>query len=247
LIVAKYLGPSALGYYGRAYGLMMLPIVQMSSILTTVLFPALSRARGEPGRFGRTWMLSTKASWVVGAPMSAGVATTAPALVETLYGARWLPMVTALVLLSASGPVQIIGSNTGPAFHALGRTGLHFKLGLVTSGLAIVAIVAGLPFGIAGIAGALLIKSWLSIWITLVPALRFSGIRVREFLGALAFTGIVTLLMAGLVLLVGLAASDWAAPLVLCAQVLAGAAFYITCLLIGERPFIRSLRGRRPA
>jgi O-antigen/teichoic acid export membrane protein len=247
LIVGKYLGATALGYYGRAYNLMMLPVAQASAVLTTVLFPALSRVQRDPSRFGRAWLLSTKASWVIGTPLALGVVASAPALVQTLFGDRWLPMVPVLALLSASGPLQLIGSNTGPVFQALGKTGLHFKLGLATSALTIAAILIGLPFGITGIAAALLVKSFVSIWITLIPTLRMTGVSVSHFLRSLALTGVGAGVMAGAMVLAACALFDSApAPARLALQIAVGAVVYGIFVALGERRFISALRGGAP-
>ncbi len=247
ILVGKFLGASALGFYGRAYNLMMVPVTQLSAVLTAVLFPALSRVKKDQDRFGRAWMLGLKASWVVGTPMAIGAGAAAPALVETLFGARWLPAATVLTLLAASVPAQMLGSNTGPLFQALGRTSLHFRLGLVTSSLTVAAIVAGLPFGIVGVATALLVKSWVAVWIPLLPALRMAGLSVAALLRSLALTTLGAVVMAGAVLLVPVVLGDRTPVVVLVVQVVVGVLVYGAFLLAGERSFIAELRGRGPA
>lgn len=245
LLVGKFLGVTALGFYGRAYNLMMMPVTQMSAVLSTVLFPALSKLQRDQKRFGQGWLVSTKASWLLGAPLGVGVAVTAPALVEVLYGERWLPMAPVLALLSASVPAQLLGSNTGPVFQALGRTGLQFKLGLVTSSLTVLAIVVALPHGIVAVAFALAVKSWVLVWVPLLPALRLAGVRLSTLGRSLAFTAMSTGLMA-----IAAWSPRWfmgdASPVaVLLTQVTLGALVFCGLIVIGERPYLRTLRGRR--
>ncbi|MCX6895427.1 MAG: lipopolysaccharide biosynthesis protein, partial [Verrucomicrobia bacterium] len=42
LVIGKFFGSAALGVYSRAYGLMLLPITQIHSVVYQVMFPALS-------------------------------------------------------------------------------------------------------------------------------------------------------------------------------------------------------------
>jgi O-antigen/teichoic acid export membrane protein len=244
LLIGRFLGTTALGFYGRAYNLMLMPVTQMSSVLSTVLFPTLTKVQHDRERFARAWLMSTKASWVAGAPLGIGMAVTAPALVETLYGTRWLPMAPILGLLAASVPAQLIGSNTGAVFQARARNGLQFRLGLVTSAATIIAIVVALPFGVEAVAGALLVKSWVTLWVPLVPALRLAGVPIVRLLRALAYTGAAVAVMALAVWSTGRAMTS-PAPVVLLAQVAVGAVVYLPLFWLGERRFVRELRGVR--
>ncbi|MCZ2803687.1 lipopolysaccharide biosynthesis protein [Modestobacter sp. VKM Ac-2983] len=247
LLVGKVLGAAPLGFYGRAFNLMMIPIIQMNAILSTVLTSGLSRVQKDQAQLGRVWLTSLKLSWLVGAPMSVGLAACAPALVETLFGSRWMPMVPVLVLLSLGGPAQLIGSNTGPLFESVGRTGLHFKLGLVSSVLAIVAIACGLPFGIVGVAAAILIKDWIVIWVILFPALRMAGLRIGQLFRALAVPAGATATMAGLVLLTAVLVDPLGALPTLALQVTVGAVTYAVIILLADRRFLAEVRGGAPA
>jgi PST family polysaccharide transporter len=245
LLVGKFLGVTALGYYGRAYSLMMLPVAQMSATLSAVLFPTLTTVQEDPRRFGQAWLLSTKAAWLAGAPLGMGISVTAPALVETLYGERWLPMAPVLALLAASVPAQLIGQSTGPVFQARGRTGQLFRIGLISTMLTLGAILIALPHGIAAVAAALLIKTWLGLLLPLLPALRLTGIRLRELLRTLAFGGLSTALMGAVSWSPRVFAADQAAPVILAVQVVLGAALYVPLIALGERRFLRTIRGQR--
>jgi hypothetical protein len=164
-------------------------------------------------------------------------------------------MVTVLELLALAAMPQIVASSTGSLFRATGHTDLMFKLGLISSGLSVVAIVAGLPWKATGVAAALLIKSWIGLWIVLVPLARVAGLRLR---------GVTLPVLASAVPTAGLAAAAltvrWLAPPgtaaweVLAVQVATGLIAYAAILwrtnpaaLTTLRRRAVALRGRRSA
>ncbi len=51
ILIGKVWGSDALGLYSKAYQLMMLPILQLTSPVTAVVVPALSRLQDDPERF----------------------------------------------------------------------------------------------------------------------------------------------------------------------------------------------------
>ena len=184
VLLGRFAGTADLGLYNRSYNLMMLPLSQASSVLTRVLFPALVEVRDDLARFRTAWTNTVRYSLLFGIPVGIGVAVTAPAMVETLYGAKWLAMATTLALLSASVPPQLIGRNLGPVYQALGETGRQFRQSLLTTGLTVTAIVIGLPHGIEGVALALLVKSYLLLLVPLLPAMRLIDMRLVSLLAS---------------------------------------------------------------
>ncbi|MCZ2817363.1 lipopolysaccharide biosynthesis protein [Modestobacter sp. VKM Ac-2984] len=245
LLIGGFLGTTALGYYGRAYNLMLMPVSQLNAVLNSVLFSTLSRLQADEQRFRRAWLLSAKASFMAGAPIGIGMSVTAPALVETFFGARWLPMAPVLALLAASVPPQLIGSATGSVFQAKAKNDLQFRLGLITSCITVAAILGALPFGIVAVAAALLVKSWTSVLIPLIPTLRLAGISFLNFLRAISWTGMSTVAMGAAAWAAGHALRASSPPLVLGVQVATGVIVYGALIIARERPFIRELRGAR--
>ena len=127
VLLGRFAGAADLGLYSRSYSLMMAPLTQVTGVITRVLLPAFAEMQHDLPRLRRAWLMTIRASLALGLPASLGIAVSAPAFVETLYGARWLGMATVLALLSASVPPQLIGRNLGPVYQAMGRTGLQFK------------------------------------------------------------------------------------------------------------------------
>ena len=50
LVVGRWLGPTALGVYGRAYNLMVMPASAFGRVVSRVLFPVMAKVQDEPER-----------------------------------------------------------------------------------------------------------------------------------------------------------------------------------------------------
>ena len=231
VLLGRFAGAADLGLYSRSYTLMMAPLNQVTGVITRVLLPAFAEMQHDLPRLRRAWLMTIRASLAIGLPASLGIAVSAPAFVETLYGARWLGMATVLALLSASVPPQLIGRNLGPVYQAMGRTGLQFKITAIATTVTVSAILIGLPWGIEGVALALLIKTWTTFWVSLLPVMRLIELTWLQL-----WRSVRTLLLAALVMVVlalavrlALDAPSW---VVLIAQVGAGATGYLGSLRV---------------
>jgi len=184
ILLGGRVSSASLGEYNRAYNLMMIPVGQMGAVLLRVLYPALARMQDDPRRLGRAWSRAVAAATgSITLPLTVTLAATAPALIKVLYGSRWAGVSPLLELLSLAAVPQILGAATGGPYRAAGRTGLLFKLGLVSTTITVLAIVAGLPWGTRGVATAILIKSWICLPIVVAPLARILQLPLRKLLG----------------------------------------------------------------
>jgi O-antigen/teichoic acid export membrane protein len=240
LLLGKFATPTDLGFYGRSYNLMLLPVTQLSSVVSQVLFPALAAISNDPPRLGRAWLRSVRVVWLLGVPVGLGIAASAPAMVRTLYGPTWAGMAAPLALLALSVPPQLVGSNLGPVFQAVGKTGLQFRIGLVTSGMSIAAVLIGLPWGIVGVAAALTIKSWVGLLLPAIPCLHIMDLRLVDLARSVGRIGVAGAAMfLGVRLVPILLRTGSAASVVFLVQLSVGLVVYSGLILALERPLLR--------
>ena len=100
-------------------------------------------------------------------------------MVHVLYGEKWMPMVPVLELLSIAAVPQILCAATGGAYRAAGCTGLLFRVGVAGTILTALAIVAGLPWGIIGVATTFLINCWILVPVALGRLARVLGLPLK--------------------------------------------------------------------
>lgn len=239
VLLGKFASQYDLGNYSRAYNLMKLPVGQMQVVMGRVLFPALTRLRDDPPRLARAWLRALSVAGLATAPLAIGIAVAAPAMVEVLFGRRWLGMVTVLELLSVAALPQTLTATVGGLLRATGATDELFRLGALVSSLSLVAIALGLPWGTTGVATSLTVKFYLEVVLFARPCLAQTGLTWRDLTHAVrgVWLSCVTLAAAGLLvrLLMSEGHPAWE---VLLAQVAACGAAYLATLAVVERPLL---------
>jgi PST family polysaccharide transporter len=232
-------GQAALGMYTQAYNLMIKPVYLVSTPLTGVMLPALSRARPHPevylGLLSHFYRLAAFALM----PCGFGLFVVAEDVMVVLGGPPWQP---AGAMLRALAPaILVLGSINiaGSVFSSAGRADRLALAALVTTLL----LAAGLTMGLfAGLAigrtegGPALGVSWgySLTWIVVVfppyiwqvaravgrdPAI-FLTPQLKSFVAAAGMAAVV----GGLEL--GLSRAETPPPLRLALVVAAGVAFY---------------------
>ena len=95
LIVGATLGGRAVGLYGRAYQLMVLPSQYFGQVLDSVLFTAMSKKQDEPQTLGAVYRRGVVAIALVVTPLSAFLFFLAPEFIHVLLGRRqnWDPII----------------------------------------------------------------------------------------------------------------------------------------------------------
>jgi PST family polysaccharide transporter len=213
ILVGRFLGPTQLGLYSRAYSLFMVPITQIRAPISQVALPVLSSLVAEPERYRRYYLRLLEAVTLLAAPATVYCVLEAEFLVRLLLGPDWAGVVPVFRILAVAGMVQPMASTVGLVFVSLGHADRQLKNGAVNSAVAVVAFCLGLPFGIEGVAAFYAVSSYL----VLVPMLRYafrgSPVRTADFAFTVWFP-LAAALGAGLAVLViqrlvGNAGSPW--------------------------------------
>ena len=202
ILIGRFLGAGALGYYGMAYRVMMYPLQKVSGIVGRVSFPAFASMRDDLSRIRRGYLRTIRYIALVTFPMMAVVMVAAPEMTEVLFGPTWRPVAPLIAILSLAGMTGSIGTTVGSLFLARGRSDLMLKWELFASSCFTAAIVLGLSWGLTGVAVAYTVTA-LFLWpLSHVLANRLIELPMREFFAALAPQAILAALPAGLLLAV---------------------------------------------
>lgn len=144
LLIGKYMGMSQLGYYEKSYRLMMLPLQNITQVITPVMHPIFSDYQHNLARLGAAYERIIRLLAFIGVPLSVLLFFTAQELTLIIFGSQWLPSVPVFRILTLSVGVQVILSSSGSIFQAAGDTRSLFICGLFSS----VLNVAGMLLGI---------------------------------------------------------------------------------------------------
>jgi O-antigen/teichoic acid export membrane protein len=172
--------PTMLGFYSRAYNLMTIPVFQMATVLSRVLFPALTQVWGNRPDARALWLRALRVAVLVTAPIALLSATAAPALIKTLYGSKWNGSIVLLEILAVAAIPQLIAAPLAAVYQASGETGRLFKIGGIQSALTICIMLIGLPWGTRGVCWAVLIDAWVALPVGFSYGLKLLDLTLRE-------------------------------------------------------------------
>jgi O-antigen/teichoic acid export membrane protein/glycosyltransferase involved in cell wall biosynthesis len=180
LLIGRYIGAYPLGVYTRAYTLMLLPISQVTSILTRVMFPAMSAIQGDAAQVKRVYLRATRAIALVTFPLMIGLLVTAEPLIPFVYGEKWRGVIPLVKIFCFIGMIDSITTTTGWIFNSQGRTDLQLRWGIADFVVTTASFFIGLPWGIEGIATAYVVCGYVMLYPCWLIAGRLIGLRFGE-------------------------------------------------------------------
>ncbi|MDX6491612.1 MAG: hypothetical protein QOD43_1857 [Gaiellaceae bacterium] len=172
VLLGRFVSTSALGEFRYATRFGIVPQELVVNAASYVLLPAFSRISHDQERFERGFQRSLRWVMVFVVPASLLLLPLGRPLVVLLLGERWLPAGIALMALCAWSAPRAAGSVIGESLKAAGRTDILPRLHLVQAVLAIVFMLAFLPFGLTGVAAGVAVGSVLAQGYALVRAAR---------------------------------------------------------------------------
>lgn len=199
LILGKILGGQALGFYDKAYSMMLFPLQNVSHIIGSVMFPALSLIQSDTARVREIYLRSTRAIALLTFPMMAGMFVVAEAFVLEVLGPQWAKLIPVLQIFCIAGVAKSIVTVTGSLYLSQGAAALQLRVNLYLKPIAIAGICLGLPWGLVGVATGVAVTAWINGLITLTVAGRLVDLGLLTLLRSLAPTLLATLLMALLI------------------------------------------------
>lgn len=154
VVVGRLLGGQALGYYSRAYQLMMLPATFMSLVTGRVLFPLMASVQEDKARLASAYLRCLASAIALTLPLSVVLSACAEEIVFVLLGDQWGPAATpfaalslVLVFRSARNVAHVATLAQGESFRLAWRQGIYALLVIIGAAL-------GTRWGIDGVAVA---------------------------------------------------------------------------------------------
>ncbi|MGN6602253.1 MAG: lipopolysaccharide biosynthesis protein, partial [Ginsengibacter sp.] len=144
LLIGKYFGSAPLGYYDKSYRLMMMPVENLTHVITPVLMPVLSEYQDEKRTVYNTYLKVIKILATIGFPLSVFLYFSASEIIEIIYGHQWEQSIPVFKLLALTVGLQMALSSTGAIFQAVNRTDLMFYGGCLTA----LFMIAGICYGV---------------------------------------------------------------------------------------------------
>jgi len=171
LLVGWRFGPQPLGIYKKAYDLFVLPSSSLTDPLTNVAVSTLSRLTRDSAQYGRYFLRALSAIAFVGMGLGAGLTLMADDLILVILGPGWEESARIFRFLGPGVGIMMLYGTHGWIHLSIGRADRWLRWAAVEFTVTGLLFLAGLRWGLAGIAVA-----WVaSYWILTIPAFLYAG------------------------------------------------------------------------
>lgn len=152
VLVGRRWGAEQLGYYSRAYALLMLPLKLINGPVGSVVLPALSQVADKPHEWSAIYRNALRSVVLFAAPMACLLMLLAPFAIQAVYGPQWDEAAAIFRALSLCVLAQPIMSSTGWLWTSTGQSGRMLTWAAGSIPVMVLGMLAGLPFGPVGVA-----------------------------------------------------------------------------------------------
>jgi len=235
LVLGRMLGAWPLGLYYLAYNLTTIPQTRLVPVVTRVLFPVLSAVQYDVVRLQKGYVQAIRYVSLFTFPLLAGLASLAPEFVLAVFGVHWVEAAPLVRILSIAGLLYSVGTTNGSVIFSRGRADIACWIGIGGAAAMTGCVLVGARYGALGVAVAVAAYAAISFLPIQLLTNRLIGLRLAEFLRALAPATLGSLALAAVVNFGKVAWENWGgAPpsTVLLVMILLGSATYMGTLRI---------------
>lgn len=240
VLIGRFWGATALGYYDRAFRIYQMPAQQIAAPLTRIAMPVLSRLQDDIRYEPYVRRAQVVLTYTLGGAFLFLAAASAP-IVDLVLGEGWDDAKPILTLLALGGVFQAMGYTYYWIFLSRGLTGIQLRWSVVSRLLTVALMIAAIPLGSVGVAAAVSVGAMVN-WILLTSfPLRHTRVS-RSLMVSSALRPVVFLIPgAGLIYA---SSESWLAPLHAGWSVLIATALALSYLGVGfaVRPIRRDFR-----
>jgi PST family polysaccharide transporter len=164
MLIGWYWGAGPLGFYSRAYALLLFPIGQIVAPINSVANPTLSRLQGEPDRFRLYYLKALNVIAYITMPLVVILGVLSRDIILILMGEQWLEAGEIFRILAFAAFWQPATSTVGCLYVSLNRTRRFAFWGLISSPIVMLSFCIGLPWGAKGVALAYSVCMWIMVY-----------------------------------------------------------------------------------
>jgi O-antigen/teichoic acid export membrane protein len=158
VIVAKLLGPAALGVYLLAFRISEVVTLEAGLMLNDVAFPAYARVQDDLARLQRAFQMVTELVASIALPTATFLAVVSVSLTDVMLGDAWKGVGLILPVTAAAGALRALLGSAGAVLRGAGHPRLAFQQMLVgVCGMYLTIFPLAKTFGLLGVAMACLV------------------------------------------------------------------------------------------
>jgi len=167
-LVAFFLGMTLLGYYSVAKRIFETAVELIYGVLSKVLVTVFSKAQDDIASIIEQTRRINILMAAISFPIFVLASVANQEIVLFLFGEKWRLASTSFAILMLSGLFLLAPSLLHPIFNAIGRPVVPLKLNGIRAIASAILIWIGAPFGLIGIALAVLARNLIGGWLDFV-------------------------------------------------------------------------------
>lgn len=180
LIIGHSLGAFRLGIYTMAFTIATLPSTAISQVAAQAVFPAYSRIKDDRVALSQLFATVFHLISLVAIPAGIGIFICGPAFTSVLLSAKWATVVNPLRVLAIYGMLRAVAWTFPPAYKAVGRPDVEWKVTLVKVLVLTPLIVLSLRYGVFGVGCAQAIVALFIVPLNAIAVSRVMHLANRE-------------------------------------------------------------------
>ena len=126
LIIGKWLGAAALGYYNLAFTFLMLPTARLGHVISRVSYPVFARVRDNASQLQRHFQKAGREVVTLLFPVYTGIVLFPHEILLAIFGKVWLPAAPLLVAFGLAGLVRACCTTLPQLTRGVGKPHLLF-------------------------------------------------------------------------------------------------------------------------
>jgi len=157
IIIGRFLGPAALGFYTLAYQISIFPLTKLNPVITKVMFPLFSKIQNDSIGFRDGYSKMVKYVALFSFPLMVGMFVVANEFILLFLGKKWVASILVLQILCIISLFKSLVNPIGTVLLAKGRADIGFYWNIIGTISVGAAVIIGVNWGITGVAIAILI------------------------------------------------------------------------------------------
>lgn len=147
MLIGKFIGVNALGFYDKAYKLMLYPVQNLTFVITPVLHPILSEYQNNKKIIMEIYIKLVKLLAILGGFFTIICFFGSKEIIWILYGEQWLESSKTFQILSVTIIFQMVASSSGVIFQSTGDVDKLFLSGWISAIINVTGILLGILIG----------------------------------------------------------------------------------------------------
>jgi PST family polysaccharide transporter len=152
LMVGRYMGTDATAFYQKSFEFLRLPATNITQAINRVMLASFSKIQDDKARIRDTYLKVCRMTAYVAFPLMIFLLIEAENFVLGILGPEWSPMIPVVRVMTVGGLVMAVSALNSNIYISQGRTRIHMYNTIIGSIFLIIGVLAGLNYGIFGVA-----------------------------------------------------------------------------------------------